>query len=410
MEKSIAEARQAALARLTPSAKDLEHGLQLHADATVVDVYGFAPRFPADAQVLRRASEAGADERELADLREQMWMVAGAADARQRRLFLQAWEAAGVTCIVQNAGAENAHVPRLLRRLAHFTHLTDVMGRDVARAVTPEDIIATRRNGKRCLYFSANAVPLPLHLNSVEEELSYVGIFFQLGVRMAHLTYNRRNLIGDGCGEKTDAGLSDFGRTVVAEMNRIGMIVDVSHSGVQTSLEAAQVSDRPICASHTVCCAVNDHFRGKPDDVIRAIVEKEGLVGICCVPGFLGGTADVNALLDHVDHVAKTFGADYVAIGTDWGCQLPPGDAGELPPQGPTRSRWEMLWPPELISGDPQCNSEWAHQILTLAWTNWPLFTVGLVQRGYCDDDIRKIVGGNFLRLAASVLPAAPTS
>ena len=148
VEKRIAEARQAALARLRPSTKDLEHGLQLHTDAVVVDAYGFAPRFAADAEALRRASEAGADERELDDLQEEMWMVGGAADPRQRQRFLEAWEAAGVTCIVQNAGSEHTHVPRLLRRLAHFTHLTDVMSRDMVRAVTPEDIIATKRNGK----------------------------------------------------------------------------------------------------------------------------------------------------------------------------------------------------------------------------------------------------------------------
>ena len=140
--------------------------------------------------------------------------------------------------------------------------------------------------------------------------MRYIRIFFQLGIRIMHLTYNRRNMIGDGCTEPANGGISDFGRAVVAEMNRVGVIVDVAHSGWQTSLEAAQASERPMVASHSGCCAVNIHDRCKPDEVIRAIVETAGYIGICAIPGFLGGSGDISALLNHVDYVAKNFGVD----------------------------------------------------------------------------------------------------
>ena len=257
----------------------------------------------------------------------------------------------------------------------------------------------SKKQNKHCLYLSGNGVPLPQDWVSVEEELRYVRIFFQLGIRMMHLTYNRRNMIGDGCAEPANGGLSDFGRAVVAEMNHVGVIVDVAHCGWQTSLEAAHVSERPIVASHTVCGALNSHIRSKPDNVIRAIVEKDGLIGICCIPSFLGGKADIGVMLDHIDYAVKTFGVEHVAIGTDvaYSSRSMAQDNKKIPRTPKSRNRWAGLWPPGSLSAAPK-------QRLTMAWTNWPLFTVGLVQRGYSDSDIQKILGGNVLRVARAVL------
>jgi len=128
-------------------------------------------------------------------------------------------------------------------------------------------------------------------------------------------------------------------------------------------------------------------------------------VGICCIPAFLGGTGDLNALLDHIDYMVKTFGADAVAIGTDV-AYTPPAAAAEwrkVPSRGPSRRRWASFWPPN----DPLHKPASEQQVKSLAWTNWPLFTVGMVQRGHSDEDIRKILGGNVLRVAQAVLPSA---
>jgi len=333
-------------------------------------------------------------------MREDMLMSRCVTDVAERQEYMDAWEAAGVTCIFQNAGEEGIAISRLLKRLARFTYVTDMMRDFVYKAVTPDDIVAAKKQNRHCLYFSGNGVPIPQDLVSVEEELRYIRVFFQLGIRMMHLTYQRRNLIGDGCGESSDGGLSDFGRAVVAEMNRVGVIVDVAHCGWRTSREAAEVSDRPIVASHTTCGVLHEHIRSKPDNVIRTIVDKGGLIGICCVPVFLGGKGDIAKMMEHINYAVKTFGTDYVAIGTDvaYTSRSAPRESKKIPKRRKTREVWESLWPPGSWV-NPSRESQ-----LSMAWTNWPLFTVGLVQLGYSDSDIQKILGGNALRVARAVL------
>lgn len=404
MNDRVREDWEIALGVLQPTPTQVEHGLELHRASVVVDAYGFSPRAAFDGEVLAAAMAAGASDLELADLREDHSMTRMADDPAERAEFLAAFDWAGVTCIVQNAGEEGQAVDRLVKRLARFTYATDKL-RDVCpHAAWPEDIEAAHAAGRHCLYFTGNGVPLPQQGVSLEEELRYIRIFFQLGIRMMHLTYNRRNVIGDGCAEPANAGLSDFGRAVVAEMNRQGVIVDVAHSGWQTALEAAQTSSRPMVASHSCCAAVNYHVRSKPEEVIRAICDTGGYIGIAAVPAFLGHSGDLNALLDQVDYVAKQFGPQHVAIGTDvaYTSQNEKAQWAKLPPGRRSRSRWESFWPANDALFDPH----WQQPVMTrsLAWTNWPLFTVGLVQRGYSDDAIRLILGGNVLRVAKAVL------
>ena len=310
-KETIQEARDAAVAILKPSQKDLEHGLALHADSVVFDAYGFSPRSALDPARVRTAIEAGASSEELIDLSEDMAMTRHIDNRTERVEYMEAWKAAGVTCIFQNSGEEGQDPLRLIKRLARFTHVTDMMGDFIRKAAVPDDVIKSKKEGKHCLYFTGNGVPLRQAWVSVEDELRYVRVFFQLGIRMMHLTYNRRNMIGDGCAEPANAGLSDFGRAAIAEMNRVGVIPDVAHSGWQTSLEAAKVSSRPVVASHSTAAAVHRHFRGKPDEVIRAIVDSGGYIGICCIPRFLGRSGDILAFLDHVDYITKRFGADH---------------------------------------------------------------------------------------------------
>ncbi len=395
----IEHARQVALDILKPTAKQLERGLELHKNSILFDAYGFAPRAALDGDKLRAAIEANASDVEIQDLREDMSMTRCVTDPTEQTEFLEAWKAAGVTCIFQNAGEEGQDPLRLLKRLARFTYVTDMLRDYVSKAVTADDIVAAKKQGKHCLYFSGNGVPLTQRWVSVADELRYVRIFYQLGIRMMHLTYQRRNMIGDGSAEPANAGLSDFGRSVVAEMNRVGVIVDVAHSGWQTSLEAAQQSSRPMVASHTTCAALHKHIRSKPDNVIRAIADTGGLIGICCISQFLGGKGDINALLDHIDHVVKQFGVDHVAIGTDvaYTSRTSALENKKIPKRHRSRTQWRSLWPADPFVTTPEARN-------SIAWTNWPLFTVGLVQRGYSDKDIQKIIGGNILRVAAAVL------
>lgn len=397
----IRKAREVALSVLKPSQKDLEHGLELHANSLVFESYGFAPRCAIDGDAFRAAVEAGASDAELVDLREEMSMTRCATNAAERKEFLEAFRAAGVTCIFQNTGEEGNDPLRLMKRLARFTFATDVMRDEFSKAVKPDDIVAAKKQNKLCLYFTGNGVPLRQQWNSVRDELGFIRIFHQLGIRMMHLTYNRRNPLGDGCGEPNDAGLSDFGRAAIEEMNRVGVIVDVAHSGWRTSLEAAKASKKPMVASHTTAAALHRHFRGKPDEVIRAICDTGGLVGVCCIPRFLGGAGDIGVFLNHLEYLVKKFGAEHAAIGMDvaYTSRNEEAERKKVPKRADGRSalsvagaRWEHLWPPD--DGKPA-----AHAAQSLAWTNWPLFTVGLVQRGFKDDDIRKILGENVLRV-----------
>ncbi len=394
----IIAAREAALDVLKPSQAELETGLRLHYESLVFDTYGFAPRAALDREKLAALIEAGASSREIQDCQEDMMMTRAATVPEEREEMRHAFECAGVTCIFQNAGEESQDPETLLKRLARHSYLTD-MARDVLnRATLPEDIEATHREGKHCLYLTGNGVPLAQQWVTVEEELAFVRIYFQLGIRMMHLTYNRRNMLGDGCAEPANGGISDLGRAAIAEMNRVGVIVDVAHSGWRTSLEAAQASSKPMVASHTTCAELNHHIRAKPDEVIKAICDTGGLVGICCIPNFLGGSADIAALLDHIDHVVKKFGVDHVGIGTDVAYRSRHDDTSvKLPPRPKRRPRFASLWPPGSLGGRfPRAAS--------IAWAAWPMFTVGLVQRGYREDDIRKILGGNMMRVCREAL------
>ncbi len=395
--EAIAAAREVAIKVLRPTQKQIEHGLELHAASLVAESYGFMPRVAVDGDAIRQAADSGASAAEYQDLNEDQAMTRSVTSAAERKEYLDAWRASGVTCILQNAGEEGSDPMRLIKRLARYTYVTHFLRDHVSQAIEPSDIEAAKKAGRHCLYMTGNGVPITQAWESVEEELRFIRIFFQLGVRMMHLTYNRRNMIGDGCGEPGNAGLSDFGLAAVAEMNRQGVIVDVAHSGWRTSLEAAKASRKPMVASHTTATAINNHIRSKPDEVIRAICDTGGLVGICCIPIFLGRSGDIAAMLDHIDHVAKKFGADHVAIGTDvsYTSRNAPAEWRKLPRRARQRNRWEALWPPGSYNSNatPQ-------QVQSMLWTNWPMFTVGLVQRGYSDTDIQKILGGNVMRVA----------
>ncbi|NND32476.1 MAG: dipeptidase [Saprospiraceae bacterium] len=396
--EKIQEARDIALSILKPSKKDLEHGLELHANSVVFDTYGFMPRAGYDGAKIADAIAQNASVLEINDLQEDHHMTRCVDVPEERDEFVEAFAASGVTCLFQNAGEESNSVQVLLKRLARFTYVTDMMPDFAKKGLLSGDALDAKSANRHLLYFSGNGVPMPLDMVSLEEELRYIRVFYQLGIRMMHLTYNRRNLIGDGCGEPTDAGLSDFGRAVVQEMNRVGVLIDIAHSGWQTSLEAAQLSDRSIVASHTTCAAIHEHIRSKPDKVIKAIADKEGYIGICCIPRFLGGTGSIADMMKHIDYVAKKYGPEYVGIGTDvvYVSRHAPEQNRKIPERPKGRIRWEALWPPDDFKETQLMRK-------SMAWTNWPLFTVGLVQMGYSDVDIQKIIGGNALRVLQSV-------
>ena len=389
--------RNIALQMLNPSAKDLEHGLELHKNSFVFDAYGFKPLVGGCSSRAAELIKAGASRDELHFADEMHHMTEGFHDPQMRKLLAEAWEFGGVDCIFQNCGEESNDVERLLKRLGNYTRTIDYCSEVYERCVFPEQLEGIRSRGHKALYITTNGVPISSKFNSADDNLHLIETFFNLGVRMMHMTYNRRNLMGDGCAEAANGGLSDFGRMAVAEMNRVGVIPDVAHSGQRTSLDTALCSKKPVVASHTTVGKFSCHYRAKCDEVIEAIKKTNGYVGICAYPKFLQLSKDINAFIDHIDYVAKTFGVDHVAIGSDRGATLSEYEWPENEPK--SRKIFEQYWSP-TTAGD--CTAD---QFNSVAWTNWPLFTVGLVMRGYSDSDIQKIIGGNVLRVCKDSMP-----
>ena len=404
----IAKAREVGLAVLKPSQLDLNYGLALHQESLVIESYGLGHHAPLQPGLLNQALESGASELEYQDLCEQMIMAGWLRESRFKEEYREAWEASGVTCMFLNAGEESNDPMRLLKRLSRYVALADAMPDFLERAVSAEGIQQAKAQGKRALCLTGNGIPLTGNTLTVEDELRTLQVFANLGIRMMHLTYNRRNLLADGCAEPSNAGLSDFGREAIRQMNRLGLIIDVAHSGWQTCLEAACASEKPIVISHSAIGSLNSHARYKPDEVIQAVVDAGGTIGITNISAFLGGTGDLAAMLDHIDYAVRKFGPDAVTIGMDSAYRSRWSDEAEqsLRPRAARRARWENFWPP----GDKLLDPAWNQpaKIQSMASTNWPLVTVGMVQRGHSDETIRKVIGENMLRVAAEVwhLPA----
>lgn len=387
MLDAIERCRQTAMDVLKPTKKALQHGLELHENSLVCEAYGFTPRGPVHDQ----DTETACDTRSWENVFMHKLYLTYMEDKQLRQECLEAWKAAGVNCVFLNAGIESSVPAELIKRLAKFTLLIDLYPEIYTRVVWPEQVEEAFATGKIALGFTTCGVPVVHELALENESLYQLQVFYQLGVRMMHLTYNRRNLLGDGCAEANDGGLSAFGHDVIAEMNKTGIIIDLAHAGQRTTIEAANASNLPVCASHTATQAISSHYRAKSDEAIKAIVKTGGYVGICALPQFLQGTGDINALLDHVDYIATNFGVEHVAIATDNAHFC--GEPFRWAPKIKIFKRFESFWRQE-----PNF-TETKQMVDSLAWTNWPLFTVGLVQRGYSDQEIKKILSGNFLRV-----------
>lgn len=406
MDKEIKECWDLALSKLKATKKEIEKGLEIHKESIVWDAYGFAPVSTINSKVLKKEIEEGATGIEIQDLKEDMMQTGYIIDKKEREIYLKAWGVSGVTCIMQNAGEEGNSVQVLIKRLARFTFATDMLKPLVRKVVSPEEVIIAKKEKAHCLCLSLNGVPLTNQFISVEDEIKYIKVFFQLGIRMMHLTYNRRNLIGDGCMEEKDSGLSDFGRYVVKEMNRVGIIVDVAHSSQKTCIDACKISSAPVVVSHSACMSLWIHPRNKTDQVISKIADTGGYIGICCIPPFLGRSGDINALIEHIIYIVKKFGSEYVAIGTDHGYTSPNlksefEKCSTYVKRRKERTKWENFWHKKDLIYDKKWNKP--EQIKSLSWTNWPLFTVGLVQRGLSEKQIKNILGENIIRVMKAV-------
>lgn len=221
------------------------------------------------------------------------------------------------------------------------------------------------------------------------EQADDVGFFRDLGLRCAQLTYNSQNRLGSGSTDRVDGGLSDYGAAIVAAMNEAGMLVDVSHSGPRTTLDAVAASSVPIAITHSNCYSLCPHPRNKTDEAIRALAAKGGVMGITGVRMFVkaGDPTTVADMADHIDHVARLVGVEHVGIGSDSDLNgyddMPPDQYEEL--KAGYKSSYAFRDKIDIDGFDhPQ-------KVFDL--------TEELIRRRYSDADIALVLGGNFRRL-----------
>lgn len=234
------------------------------------------------------------------------------------------------------------------------------------------------------------------------EDLNKINAFKKLGVGIIQLTYNTDCVVGSGAQVDTDSGLTDFGRALVARCNEANVIVDCSHTGYKTSMEAIQVSTQPVIFSHANPIGVfpTESSRNISDELIRAAADSGGVVGAVAFPGMLSANKNPSLaeLIDHIDYLVKVGGIDHVSLGLDYYLgQHPVADDDEA----------EKAYQRELAAGrwkgadyppPPHYYPQGIETPRTL-----PKLTEGLLERGYDDDSVQKILGLNLVRVYKEV-------
>ncbi|HSC07215.1 MAG TPA: membrane dipeptidase [Steroidobacteraceae bacterium] len=213
--------------------------------------------------------------------------------------------------------------------------------------------------------------------------------FYQLGQRCSQLTYNSQNYLGTGGTDRVDGGVTDFGVEIIKAMNEVGMLIDVSHCGDRTTLDAIELSTKPIAITHSNCRALNNHPRLKTDEAISKLAARGGVMGITGVRNFVRDRepTTVEHVVDHIDHVVKLAGIEHVGIGTD--SDLNGYD--DMPEE--QRKKLMAMYKSSYAFRDKLDTDGFDHpqKIFDL--------TEALIRRGYSDDNISAVLGGNFRRL-----------
>lgn len=221
--------------------------------------------------------------------------------------YAEAWERLGLTAINCSTLSFRTFLI-VVEGISNFTYDLDNLRDIIVKATCVEDVRRAKREGKHAIMWNFQNTVLFGGGVDVERELDNIDFFYHLGVRVVQLTYNLRNFVGDGCTERYQSGLSYFGIKVVERLNKLGMLVDVSHCGHQTTMDAIEVSKDPVVATHTACKGVHFHNRNKTDEEMQAIAEKGGYVGILREQPFIGGKGTIKEILDHIDYAVDLIG------------------------------------------------------------------------------------------------------
>ncbi len=293
----------------------------------------------------------------------------------------------GITCCFEAVPALSEDFAESMELLGRYRSIVD-RHPGLISATRAEEIREAKREGKQAFMYQ-------LEPQSIGRKLERVELAYGLGVRMMLLTFNTRNYVGDGCAERTDSGLSYLGIELIERLNDIGILIDLSHCGRQTTLEAIKFSKDPVVINHSGARALNPPCkRLKTDEEIKALADKGGLIGISAIPNQLSSSPKqgIEDMLNHIAYVVKLVGVEHVAIGLDniFGDQV--AHHREM-----AKSKSVDLERSGIVLA---ADYMWGIES-PLEWRN---IVRGLVARGYSDEEIAKIVGGNALRIIEEVI------
>ena len=323
--------------------------------------------------------------------------------AEARAAYLGILDEAGVD--IANA-TYGALPPRLadvfektVTRVAEARAFIDAFDGELILVTSDRDIRRVREEGKHGIIINfQDTLPFGTELDRIE-------MFYNMGLRVVQLTYNLRNLVGDGCTEAHRSGLTYFGREVVAKLNELGMMVDVSHCSPQVGWDTLEVSNAPIVVTHSCSATLSYHDRGKDNDLARAIADRGGFFGVVVIPGFLQTSheATLDDFADHVEHMVNTVGIDHVGISTD---KAGPGGGTssliEYPetmlPARPGTFDWSGFRPKEHRNTEPY------RMIGYEDIRDWPNLTLKLAERGFNETELRKLLGLNYQRISKEIV------
>jgi membrane dipeptidase len=283
------------------------------------------------------------------------------------------------TCVWEDAAGT-------MRNIAQWNRWFREHGDLIVKATTVADIRQAKADSRTAIVLGFQNV------SAFEDQIGYVELFHAMGIRIVQMAYNTQNYVGSGCYETKDGGLSDFGRDVVAEMNRVGILCDLSHVGAVTSRDVIEASVKPVCYSHCLPAGLKAHPRNKSDDELRFIVDHGGFVGVTMFPPFLpkGSASSVDDYVAAIGYVINLIGEDFVGIGTDF-------------TQGYGKPFFDWL---TLDKGHGRRLTDFGavvnpEGLRTIG--DFPNLTAAMQRAGWTESRIRKILGENWLALLGSV-------
>jgi len=253
-------------------------------------------------------------------------------------------------------------------------------------ALTSDDVLTAQREGKLAIVIGTQGSAM------LDHEVYRLEILYRLGLRIFGLAYTGPTLFADGCGERRDAGLTFLGTELIEAVNRLNLILDLSHVGHRSRAESVELANAPVC-THSNSYTVNANDRNTKDDTARAVAAKGGVMGVCGLPRTVSAkSATLDRLIDHVDYYVELLGARHVGFGCDFVAAYKASKQIL-----PASVRWRTLRPDIFGTVDEFVSQSYPEGLTEIR--ELPNFTQRLFDRGHSEQDIAAIMGGNWLRI-----------